>query len=185
MSGSDAIQTGFADIFLPASRIPGLTAELVDANGELVADILDTARDAEPVPASMLMDRKPEIDRYFGKPTIEAILAELQTTTDEWAMKTRAELLQKSPLALKATLAALQQVKSHRIASLEAALTTEFRLCTHLFEHGEFPEGVRALLVDKDKQPRWNPATLADVTPAMVEAMFAPVTPASDEPGLI
>ncbi len=185
ITSSDAIQTGLADIHLPWSELDGLVAELVAPDGLLVADILDEARDAEPVPSSLLMELKPAIDAVFAKATIEEMLAELQSTTDDWAKRTRADLLQKSPIALKATLEALRRVKSRQTASLEAALTAEFRLCTHLFEQGEFPEGVRALLVDKDRKPRWKPASLADVTPAMVDALFAPIIPASDEPDLV
>jgi enoyl-CoA hydratase len=59
----------------------------------------------------------------------------------------------------------------------------EYRLTVRLYEHGEFLEGVRALIVDKDKSPEWNPARLEQVTPAMVEAFFAPL-PAGEELGL-
>ncbi len=179
--GSDAIQAGFADVHIPhAARAP-LVAALCDANADPVADLIDEAADATPVPPSPLMARKPDLDRFFAKPTVEEILFELQTTTDDWAMKTRADLLTKSPLALKTTLAAIRRAPA--LGSLEAALNTEFRLCTHLFERGEFTEGVRALLVDKDKSPKWQPPRLEDVTVDMVESLFAPL-PAADEPGL-
>jgi enoyl-CoA hydratase len=182
MNGSDAIQTGFADVHVHHQRIGSLVSALADRNGEPVDEILDElAEEAGPVPASPLMARAPEIDRFFCQPTIEGILAELQTTTSDWAAKTRSDLLQKSPLALKATLAALRRAPA--LGSLEAALNVEFRLCMHLFEAGEFPEGVRALLVDKDKSPKWNPARIEDVTPAMVDALFE-AFPANDEPGL-
>lgn len=181
MNGSDAIQAGFADIHMSHESIPALVAALVAADGEPITEILDAAADAEPVPLSPLLALKPQIDQCFGKPTLAAILAELQSSSSEWALKTRADLLQKSPLALAATLAAIRQAK--KLSSLEAALTVEFRLCTHLFEAGEFPEGVRALLVDKDKAPKWRPPRLEAVTPAMVEALFMAL-PASDEPGL-
>ena len=181
LNGSDAIQTGFADVHVPHQGIAGIVAALINANGPPVAEILEEAGEDGSVPPSPLMALKPEIDRCFEKETVEAILAELQTTTAEWAMKTRADLLQKSPLALKATLAALRRAK--RLTSLEEALDVEFRLCTHLFEHGEFPEGVRALLVDKDKSPQWRPARLEEVTPGMVDALFEPL-PSADEPGL-
>jgi enoyl-CoA hydratase len=59
----------------------------------------------------------------------------------------------------------------------------EYRLCVRLYERGEFIEGVRALIVDKDKSPRWNPARLEDATDAMVEDFFKPL-PASEELGL-
>jgi enoyl-CoA hydratase len=181
MNGSDAIQTGFADAYMPFQKCAALVAALSDENGASIDELLGEAADAVPIPESPLMARRHDIDRFFGQSTVEGILSELQTTTDTWAMKTRADLLTKSPLALKATLAALQRAPA--LGSLEAALNTEFRLCTHLFERGEFPEGVRALLVDKDKAPKWQPPHLADVTPDMVEALFAPL-PADDEPGL-
>jgi|LNFM01.1.fsa_nt_gb enoyl-CoA hydratase len=182
MTGADAIQTGFADIHVPSGALGPLVADLVAPDGEHPADVLDAARENHPVPNSPLMDLKPEIDRIFGGSSVAAILDQLQTTTADWAQKARADLLQKSPLALVATLRALREAP--RLGSLEAALNVEFRLCTHLFEHGEFNEGVRALLVDKDKSPRWQPPQLGDVTPAMVDRLFQPVTPAGDEPGL-
>lgn len=181
MNGSDAIQAGFADVLVPHETIPDLVASLIDAKGAPVADVIDEAADALAVPPSPLLAMRPEIDRCFAKASVEEILVELQTTTADWAGRTRADLKQKSPLALKATLTALRRASS--LDSLEAALDVEFRLCTHLFESGEFPEGVRALLVDKDKAPKWRPALLDDVTPDMVEALFAPY-PAAEEPGL-
>ena len=181
MNGSDAIQAGFADAHVAHETIPGLVAALVDPTGLPIADIIDEAADALPVPPSPLLALKPEIDRFFSKPSVEAILGELQSSASDWAQRTKADLAQKSPLALKATLAALRQAPS--LGSLEAALDVEFRLCTHLFERGEFPEGVRALLVDKDKAPKWQPPRLEEVTPAMVAALFAPFS-AVEEPGL-
>jgi enoyl-CoA hydratase len=181
MDGSDAIQTGFADVRIPHQKRDALVAALSDPKAAPVFDLIDEIGESEPVPPSPLMALKPDIDRYFAQPTVEAILSELQTTTNAWAMKTRADLLTKSPIALKATLAALRAAPA--LGSLEAALNVEFRLCTHLFERGEFPEGVRALLVDKDKAPRWNPSRLEDVTNNMVESLFTPL-PDADEPGL-
>jgi enoyl-CoA hydratase len=181
MNGSDAIQTSFADAYISHQKCGPLVAALSDPKAPSVADLIDEVAEAEPIPPSPLMALKPDIDRFFSKPTIEAILSELQTTTNPWAVKTRADLLTKSPLALKAAFSALRRAPA--LGSLEAALNTEFRLCTHLFEHGEFPEGVRALLVDKDKAPRWNPPRVEDVTDELVESLFRPL-PAEDEPGL-
>ncbi|MGE0769975.1 MAG: enoyl-CoA hydratase/isomerase family protein [Hyphomicrobiaceae bacterium] len=173
MNGSDALQTGFADVYITHQRRDALVAALCDPKGPAFADIIDEAAESDPIPASPLMALKSDVDRCFSKPTVEAILAELQTTAAPWAMKTRADLLAKSPLAMKATLAALRRAPA--LGSLEEALNVEFRLCTHLFEHGEFPEGVRALLVDKDKSPRWRPPRLEDVSDGMVEALFTPL----------
>ena len=181
MSGADAVQAGFAGTFAPAASLDDVKTRLIDAKGPPVDEIVDGLAEEHPVPASPLMAEKAKLDRLFAPPTVEGILRELNTTTDALAQKSRADLLQKSPLALKATLAAIRQAR--HLPSLEAALNIEFRLCTRLFEGGEFPEGVRALLVDKDKAPNWTPRELEDVTPAMVAALFAPFQPA-DELGL-
>ena len=175
MSGADAIQAGFSGTFAPSAALAGLKAELANPKGQPVDEIVDALSDEYPVPVSPLMALKPKIDKFFGGPTVEGILSALQTTTDEWAQKARSDLLQKSPLALKTTLSAIRQAR--QLPWLEAALNVEFRLCTRLFEHGEFPEGVRALLVDKDKAPKWNPPRLQDVTLDMVTALFAPFPP--------
>ncbi len=178
MSGSDAIQAGFAGTFAPSAALPALKAKLIDPKGQPVDEIIDQLSDEHPVPTSPLMALKPKIDKYFATVTVEAILRELRTTTDPWAQKTHADLQLKSPLALKATLTAIRQAR--QLPSLEAALNVEYRLCTRLFEGGEFPEGVRALLVDKDKAPKWRHRELEDVPPAAVTALFAPFAPAEE-----
>lgn len=181
MTGADAIQTGFSGTFAPSAVLPELKQNLIDPAGAPVDEIMDGLADEHPVPVSGVMGLKAEIDRIFAPPTVEGILRELNTTTAEWAQKARTELLQKSPLALKATLASIRQAR--HLPSLEAALNVEFRLCTRLFERGEFPEGVRALLVDKDKAPKWNPREVEDVTAQMVTDLLAPF-PAGEELGL-
>ena len=87
-------------------------------------------------------------------------------------------MAQKSPKSLKLTLAAIRNAR--RLGSLEAALNVEFRLTVRLFEDGEFPEGVRALIVDKDRKPKWSPARLADVGPNLVAAYLAPMPPGEE-----
>ena len=96
----------------------------------------------------------------------------------EWAQKTAAALAQKSPKSLKLTLAAIRNARA--LGSLEAALNVEYRLCVRLFEDGEFLEGVRALIVDKDRQPKWSPARLEDVRPELVAAYLAPLPPGEE-----
>jgi enoyl-CoA hydratase len=88
------------------------------------------------------------------------MLAALSRLPGEWAQKTAATLAQKSPKSMKLTLAAVRNAQ--RLGSLEAALDVEYRLCVRLFEDGEFIEGVRALIVDKDRQPKWSPARLEE-----------------------
>jgi enoyl-CoA hydratase len=178
MTGSDAIQAGFAGSFMRADRLGALKDALRTPGGAPVDEIVDEFADAEPVPASPLLALQGDIDTAFAFDTMPEIMRALSSTTADWAAKARADLAQKSPLALAATLEALKRAR--RLRSLEEALTMEYRLVVRLFEHGEFPEGIRALLVDKDKAPEWNPPTLDRVSPAMVEALFAPLPTGED-----
>ena len=131
--------------------------------------------DAGPSP---LAERRADIDRVFGGDSVEAMLGALAAMPGEWAQKTAAALAQKSPKSLKLTLAAIRNAQA--LGSLEEALNVEFRLCVRLFEDGEFIEGVRALLVDKDRQPKWSPARLEDVRPELVAAYLAPLAPGEE-----
>jgi enoyl-CoA hydratase len=181
MNGSDAIQTGFSAGFLHSDRLGELVARLCDPAGAAPDQIVDELAGEAPVPPSPLMALKPDIDRIFRVDSVEAIAKALHTTTADWAQKAHADLATKSPKSLKVTLAALRRAR--RLGSLEEALDMEYRLVVRLYEDGEFPEGVRALLVDKDKEPRWKPARLEDLTPEMVAAYFAPL-PGGEELGL-
>ena len=179
MRGAGTIFSGFADVFVQSARLEALKTALNEARGADVKTVI--AQFAEPPPASNLAGHAEEIARTFSQPTVPAILDALAQEKSEWATKTRDALLVRSPKSMAATLAAIRRAR--KLASLEDALNVELRLCIHLFEDGEFVEGVRALLVDKDKSPRWNPATIADVTEPMIEALFAPL-PAPQELGL-
>jgi enoyl-CoA hydratase len=179
MRAADAIYAHFADVFVPSAKIGLLVERLVDPKGGTVVRAI-RAEGQEPGP-SLLAERSTDIDRVFGGDSVEAMIAALSGMTTEWAHKTAATLGQKSPKSLKLTLAALRDAR--RLGSLEEALNVEFRLCVRLFEDGEFIEGVRALLVDKDRQPKWSPPRLEDVSPDMVAAYLAPL-PAREELGL-
>jgi enoyl-CoA hydratase len=158
MNGSDAIQTGFSATYVASAKLELLKARLAAADGGPVDEILDEMEDV--VPPSPLAAKRELIDRVFAGATVEAILAALLTTTDEFAQRARQALLTKSPRASMLTLRAIRDAR--RLPNLEAALKVEYRLVVRLFEDGEFNEGVRALLVDKDKTPKWLPLAPAD-----------------------
>jgi enoyl-CoA hydratase len=159
-----------------------MVERLCDANSGDCSEVIETFADQSPVPASPLTALRPEIDRLFAFDAVEAILDALNTSPAEFAQKTRAELKRKSPKALKLTLAALRHARG--MTNLETALNVEYRLVNRLYEDGEFPEGVRALLIDKDKAPQWNPGTLAAVSDEAVRRYFAPFSQ-SEELGLL
>ena len=93
-------------------------------------------------------------------------------TDAEWAEETRASLLTKSPTSLKIT---LRQLTIGRDYDLDAALALEYRLTQHIMAGHDFYEGVRAMLIDRDRNPKWRPATLAEVSENMIDAYFAPI----------
>ena len=179
MGPADAIYARFTDAFIPSTKLSQLVARLLDAKGGTAgAAIGALSEDPGPPP---LAARRADIDRVFGKATVEAALEALSGDPGEWAQKTAAALAQKSPKSLKLTLAAIRQART--LGSLEAALNVEFRLTVRLFEDGEFPEGVRALIVDKDRKPKWSPARLSDAGPDLIAAYLAPL-PDDEELGL-
>jgi enoyl-CoA hydratase len=179
---ADACYCGFATHFVRRELVP----ELARALGQIAwrpgeewaqteAALAAIAGDPGGAPLAL---RRAAIDRCFAGDTVEAMLdalareAEGGGTDGEWAAATRAGLLTKSPTSLKVTLRQLIVGEGY---DLEAALALEYRLTQHFMEGHDFYEGVRAALIDKDQKPRWHPATLAEVTDAMVESYFAPL----------
>jgi enoyl-CoA hydratase len=176
MGAADAIHARVSDAFVPSPKLDALRDRLIDARGGEATDAI--AAFAQVPGPSALQDRRGDIDRAFGGETMEAIVDLLSATPGAWAEGLRATLAQKSPKSLKLTLAAIRNAR--RLAALEQALAIEFRLCTRLFEDGEFPEGVRALIIDKDRKPNWSPARLEEVTLELVARYLAPL-PANEE----
>lgn len=181
MAAGDAILAGFADRFVEAARLPALLAQLSDPDGGPLEAALAAVTTAPPPPA--LDAVRGLVDATFGADSVASVRDALAASADPAAAGIAAELDKRSPLALEATLAAIGLARARigtGLGTLEAALAVEFRLCTRLYEHGEFIEGVRALIIDKDRQPRWRPAGLADVSVAMVAGLMAPLPPADE-----
>jgi enoyl-CoA hydratase len=176
MRGAGTVYARFADAFVTSAQLPALATALTGSAAGEVSEIVQGF--AETPPTSELAKRAALIDRAFRFDTVEEIRTELTAIGGDWAERTLAELAEKSPLSLKLTLAAIRNAR--RLGSLEEALGVEYRLCVRLFEHGEFIEGVRALIVDKDRQPKWNPPRLQEVSADQVKDFFAPL-PAAEE----
>ncbi|HVH76696.1 MAG TPA: enoyl-CoA hydratase/isomerase family protein [Stellaceae bacterium] len=176
---ADALYCGFATHFVPQERIEALYAALGALHWQEGAEAVEVeavlgefAGDPGPAPIARL---RPVIDRAFAAPTVAAILAALAGESGEgagWAERTRAELLQKSPLSLAV---ALRQLDTGRGYDLDRALALEYRLTQHFMAGHDFYEGVRAMLIDKDRTPRWRPASLAEIDAALVDSYFAPL----------
>lgn len=176
MTAADALHARFSDTFMSSAKLSALTAQLCDPKGGNIDDAIASC--VEKPELSPLASSSPSVDSAFAGVSVEAIVANLAGMPGEWAAKTAATLVQKSPKALKLTLAAIRNAKS--LASLDQALIVEYRLTVRLFEDGEFPEGVRALIVDKDRKPKWSPPQLDGVTAEMLERYLAPLPPGED-----
>jgi enoyl-CoA hydratase/carnithine racemase len=172
MNAADAIIMGFSDTFVTVEKLPELIAALTDPDGDPIG--VTIANFAEAPPPPVLADRREEIDAVFSGGTVEQIISALEAGTEEWRGKAVAATKSRSPLCLKLTLQVIRQARN--MASLEGALNLEYRLTTRLFNYGEFVEGIRALLVDKDKAPKWKPATLNDVSDELVAEFMGPLT---------
>jgi len=174
VGAADALYCGFATHFVPRERLGALVAAL--AGSDSIEQILGAfAADPGPPPIAA---RQPAIDRCFAADRVEAILDALAREAagagpdTAWAAETRAGLLTKSPTSLKIT---LRQLIAGRAFEIEDALALEYRLTQHVMAGHDFYEGVRAVLVDRDQQPRWDPATLAAVDESLVDSYFAPL----------
>ncbi|WP_263141585.1 enoyl-CoA hydratase/isomerase family protein [Pseudomonas sp. RIT-PI-AD] len=178
LGAADALYAGLADHHLPSADFAALEARLdaLDWQRAPLDSLQDLLREmaVTRLPDARLEALQGAIDRHFGQPGVAEIRASLQAETDPelrgWATETLVLLDQRSPLALSVTHELLRRGRSLSLADC-------FRLETHLdrqwFDQGDIMEGVRALIIDKDKRPRWNPPTLAEVTPARVQAFFA------------
>ncbi|CDZ78927.1 putative enoyl-CoA hydratase echA8 [Legionella massiliensis] len=124
---------------------------------------------ARPVESAPIENLRSAIDDCFAENSVEAIFAKLGARGDDWSLATLANLQQKAPLSLKVTLAQIHKAKSLTLAE---CLKMDYRLVNQFMRDSDFYEGIRALLVDKDKSPHWQPATLALATETKVVDYF-------------
>jgi len=176
IGAADALYVGLADVFVPSVELVGLQALIETTPGaELPAAIRGFAAPfAEQVGASELQAQRGVIDAHFGAASVGAVMASLERDENPFAQKALKAMRQRSPLMMCVTRELLARGAALGVAD---CLRMERNLVRRNFEHGEVLEGVRALVIDKDNQPKWNPATLDEVTPEMVARFFEPVWP--------
>ena len=167
----DAIAAGLADHFVPSAGLAGLTERL--RAGTVPAAL------GERAPVGELVDQRPWIDECYAGDDVTAIIAALRARPEAAAGEAAQQLAAMSPTALKVTLAAIRRAAT---LSLDAVLDQDFRVGSRFLVHPDLPEGIRARIIDKDRNPRWNPATLAEVTDAEVAAYFEPLDGAAGWP---
>ena len=166
VGAADAILVGFADSFVAGERIPDLLAALErEEAGEVIALL-----SSEP-PAGVLAEQRRWTDHAFSAESVEEIIERLHVVGSAEAALLAQTVASKSPLAEAVTLESLRRARS--LPDLESALEQEYRVSRHSSVSHDFAEGIRAQLIDKDRNPRWHPAAHADVTRAEVAAFFA------------
>ncbi|MEH2608218.1 enoyl-CoA hydratase/isomerase family protein [Bradyrhizobium sp. AZCC 1693] len=175
MNGPDAIHAGFADAVVPSAKLPALREALTKVRAGITAPEVKaliagfaTGETAGPVAAT-----QDKIDRWFAYDRMEDIVAALQRDGSELAQATLKTLHEKSPRGMVVTLKLLRLARTAR--SLEECLVREYRAALKVFASDDFREGVRAAVIDKDRNPKWSPARIEDVTPAMVAPYFAEI----------
>jgi enoyl-CoA hydratase/carnithine racemase len=181
IGAADALYIGLADLFIPFSQLPALHALVETTDGALLAAALRdfAAPFAGQVGESALRNQRAAIDAHFGAASVPAVMAALESDGGAFAQAALAAMKLRSPIMMSVTREMLVRAVDMDVA---ACLRMERGLVRRTFDHGEVIEGVRALVIDKDNAPAWNPPALADVTDEMVDAFFAPVWPAHAHP---
>lgn len=175
LRAADALYAGVATDYVPAADYGELEAALAqalaeedDAAAAVDSAIARFASDPGPAP---LAERRAEIDRLFAADGVTEILAALKADGGDWAASQLEILESRSPTSMKVT---AEQLVRGRGLDFDACMTMEYRMSQAAMAGHDFYEGIRAVLVDKDHAPKWQPATLAEVDPEMLEAYFAP-----------
>jgi enoyl-CoA hydratase/carnithine racemase len=183
-NAADALAVDWADMAVSVARLDELMQALADATTADGVGALSAANafamSAGPAP---LAPHREMIERVFAAPDLPAIVAALAAEEGEFAAQLSTALARRSPLMMAVT---LQQIRRGRTLALADDLRMERGLVRHCFRlrpgASDTLEGIRALAVDKDHAPRWQPATIAEVTDDQVQAFFASPWPAHAHP---
>ncbi|ETA99505.1 3-hydroxyisobutyryl-CoA hydrolase [Mycobacterium avium 10-5581] len=167
-SGADAIAMGFADHYVPHADVEAFRRAVV-ADGVESA----LAKYAVEPPPGELAAQRDWIDECYAGQTVEDIVAALRAHGASPAHDAADLIATRSPIALSVTLAAVRRAAD--LPTLKDILVQDYRVSSASLRSHDLVEGIRAQLIDKDRNPQWSPARLADVTAADVEAYFAPV----------
>lgn len=169
MTAGDALHVGFADLFVPEARWYAAKVALC-ASGDLAG----LTRVAQPAPASPLAERQATIDTLFAGDTLAEIVKTLQTDASEDGAAAQQKLDRNAPLSMACALEMLRRLRAGA-SDIRDALELEYRFTSRSMEKGDFLEGIRAAIIDKDKSPKWRHA-LDSVPDDDIAAMLQPVT---------
>ena len=164
-NASDALYAGFADYHVPSERLAALKSALVETG-----DVNVIGRFHEPAARSILSERQGEIDGIFGAATLQAVLAALETEQGDWLQAAARKIGAASPLSLLLSFDLVRKARSE--PGIEQALIREYRFVSRSMEHGDIIEGIRAALIDRDRQPHWKHASVEQVPRELVDQLM-------------
>ncbi|WP_395018759.1 enoyl-CoA hydratase/isomerase family protein [Dongia sp.] len=172
---ADALTAGVATHHVPAARFAALIGALVAAPklDRAAVDAIIAAHEAD-AGTGPLAERRAEIDRLFSGVDLDAVVAAVDQAASgaDWIAEAKAVLHHASPTSLRAT---WRRMIDSRGQDTARVLKDDYRMAVRIVAGHDFPEGVRAIFVDKDRNPRWQPATLSEVTAAEIDALLAPL----------
>lgn len=173
LDGAECLELGLATHYLSSESLAEAKARIATEDVERIDGILGTLS-ATP-PEARIVSNILAINRHFASDQYEHILANLEVDESDWAMKELATLRTKSPQTCKVALR--QLATSAGLDDFADNMRMEYRIGSRVLVRPDFAEGVRAVIVDKDNDPKWNPATAEGVSDELLDAIFAPLPP--------
>jgi len=170
LDGAECLWTGLATHYVPSEQLEDIKARIIERPGR-IAGIL-----SEPVgtpPDARIAENADRIAKHFAADTVEEIVESLETADSDWAAKERATLGTKSPQTCKVALR--QLATSADLTDFADNMRMEYRIASRVLTRPDFAEGVRAVIVDKTNDPKWDPPTPEGVSDELIESIFAPL----------
>lgn len=183
VKAADCLIAGIATHYIPTEILGSARAQIAGAAQthdpeRTLQSGLDALAEPPGAPKQLTPENIDRIDRIFAGESVEAIVAALEADGSDWAKAQLATLATKSPQTLKVAFRQLRE--GAQMATFAEEMRHEYRIAAHVVQRHDFLEGVRALIVEKDNAPKWDPPTLAGVTEAMLNEIFAAL-PLADE----
>jgi enoyl-CoA hydratase len=176
IAGAGCLSLGLATHYLTSNLLAEAKSRIATEDVDRIDGILGTL--SVTPPDSKIVETIVQINRHFASDRLEDIFASLEGDDSDWAMKELATLRTKSPQTCKVALRQLSE--SLKLTDFADNMAMEYRIASRVLVRPDFAEGVRAVIVDKDNSPKWDPATAEGVTDALIDAIFAPL-PAHEE----